>query len=717
MALVAMSSTETRGSVEEDPWERLRQSRPRLRGDIKIYVQHYRNEDWYLLADPLTNQQLRLDAVSHALVRQLEHGATVGAALEQIDAEISIEDAGYLLMQLREAGMLRGDLKPTAEEAIAQKKRLVKVQQLRRWLTPLAIKIPLLDPDKWLAKGVFIPRLMFTSWGGYAFACLLVTAAIAAMNHWSALQVHWSSRFVDPDNLLWTLALYPLVKGFHEFGHGLAAKHWGAEVHEMGVMMLVFLPVPYVDASSTGTFHFARHRMAVAAAGILTELLLASVALIAWCYVTPGFARDMLFNVLVIGGVSTLLFNGNPLLRFDGYYVLSDALRIPNLGARASGYLGYLFKSIILGLDSYKPLTSRGEVPWLCIYGVASGIYRLLLSFTIALYVASRFFVIGLLIAAWFLLYQVLRPYILAAVRTIPIAMQQQRLTRYLATVGSLTVLLPALLMLTPVQQSTTGYGVILPPESSIVRVKTPGFATTTVPESGAQLKPTDTILRLHDDDLLYRKLQLDARIDAADTLFRSALAQNSADTGRLKADLASLEAELGTVQADISSLVVTSQNSGRFSSLLPRNISGRWLNEGDLIGVVTGPDDWIIEVMIPQTKIDLVRRDSRSVQAISLSRPQDVIPAIMASETPLATQYLPNKSLGTMSGGPLSVDARDPSGLTLVTPMFQVSVQLADANYHVGQTMLVRFLHGSEPLGVRWLRGFRRLLSQELRL
>ena len=141
--------------------------------------------------------------------------------------------------------------------------------------------------------------------------------AFGAVNQWSALSVHWEARFLDPGNLLSLWLLYPLVKGLHELGHGFATRHWGGEVHEMGVMLLVFTPVPYVDASASSAFPSRNQRMVVAAAGIMVELLLTGVALLLWSYSDPGLLRDLCFNVLVIGGVSTLLFNGNPLLRFD----------------------------------------------------------------------------------------------------------------------------------------------------------------------------------------------------------------------------------------------------------------------------------------------------------------------------------------------------------------------------------------------------------------
>ena len=154
---------------------------------------------------------------------------------------------------------------------------------------------------------------------------------------------------------------YPLVKGLHELGHGLTIQRWGGEVHELGLMLLVFIPVPYVEASAATTFPSKSRRMLVGAAGVMVELLLASLALLVWLSVEPGWVRDLAFDITVIGGVSALLFNGNPLLRFDGYYVFSDLLEIPNLASRSQRYYAYLGKRYLLGIAG---LGVAGSGPW-----------------------------------------------------------------------------------------------------------------------------------------------------------------------------------------------------------------------------------------------------------------------------------------------------------------------------------------------------------------
>jgi putative peptide zinc metalloprotease protein len=164
---------------------------------------------------------------------------------------------------------------------------------------------------------------------------------LAGLN-WSTLSENVVDRALAPQNLLLLWFVYPLVKAIHELGHAYATKIYGGEVHEIGVMFLVFVPVPYVDASASSSFPDKRQRMAVGAIGIGVEMLLAAVAVFVFAHATIGLVHAIAYNVILIGGVSTILFNGNPLLRFDGYYVLSDLLDVPNLGPRANAYVGYL---------------------------------------------------------------------------------------------------------------------------------------------------------------------------------------------------------------------------------------------------------------------------------------------------------------------------------------------------------------------------------------
>ena len=189
---------------------------------------------------------------------------------------------------------------------------------------------------------------------------VVIAGIILAAVHWQDLTENLADRALTPQNLILLWFIYPVVKALHELGHAYTAKLEGGEVHEIGIMFLVFVPVPYVDVSSAWGFRDKRKRMLVGAAGIAVELFLGSLALFVWLTVEVGMVHVVAYNVMLISGVSTLLFNGNPLLRFDGYYVLADALEIPNLGGRSNKYLGYLIQRYLFRVSDRREVLVRG---------------------------------------------------------------------------------------------------------------------------------------------------------------------------------------------------------------------------------------------------------------------------------------------------------------------------------------------------------------------
>ncbi|MGC9328004.1 MAG: hypothetical protein ACP5I1_10250, partial [Candidatus Hinthialibacter sp.] len=171
-----------------------------------------------------------------------------------------------------------------------------------------------------------------------------VSAVITAGLHWSELTENVVDRILSAQNLAAITIIFPILKAFHEMGHAYAVKRWGGEVHEMGIMLLVLMPIPYVDASGASAFRDRRQRLLVGAGGMMVELFIAALALHLWVNIGEGYVRSALFNIIVLASISTILFNANPLLRYDGYYILSDWLEISNLAQRSLEYLGYLFK-------------------------------------------------------------------------------------------------------------------------------------------------------------------------------------------------------------------------------------------------------------------------------------------------------------------------------------------------------------------------------------
>lgn len=695
--------------------DRVLRSRPRLAATAALVPHRYRGRTWYLLRAPGAGAHWLLDRPAFEFVVALDGERTVAEIVAAIDLET--DDVLALLATLLEADALEGDLAPgplarlEAERGARRKRRL---QALGR---PLSIRIPLIDPEPALRALQPLAHALFSRLGALLWSLLVLAGAVTALREAPALGAHFSARFMDPTNLVALWFVYPVVKGLHEFGHGLAARRFGTPVRELGVMLLVFVPVPYVDASATSAFRSARHRMIVAAAGIATELLLAAVAILVWTTLAPGLLRDLLFDVAVVGGVSTLLFNGNPLLRFDGYYVLVDALEIPNLGTRAQRHLGRLLRRHVLGLDEAEPDLAPGEGPWLLAYGLAAGIYRLFVSVAIALFVGSSFFVIGALLALWFLWQQFVGPLVRGLGTLVPRVVAAGRLPRLAMVSGGLCLAGALLLFGAPVARTTVADAILAPPEGSVIRAGASGFVRRGALPTGAPVARADVLLALENPELEADVVRLEARRAELRALRSLAQSEDRVEAQRLGDELAAAEAELARVSGERDRLNLLAPAAGVLSWTTPSR-SGRYVERGDVLGFVTGGDDWRLRAFVDQRGMGRLREGVARIDVVSRSAPERKTVGALHSETPRAVERLPDRTLGTGGGGAIPVDQRDPEGRRLLAPMFEIEVRLPEAEpdaYRVGQRFLVRFVHSPRAVGPRLYDGLRELLRERL--
>ncbi|WP_456654695.1 hypothetical protein [Bradyrhizobium sp. JR3.5] len=301
------------------------------------------------------------------------------------DEAPSQDELIQLLGQLHSADLLESDVTPDVAEAFARGEREERARHFRSYANPMAIRIPLFDPDRLLNRCSGLLRLIWSGWGALVWLAVVLPAFVLIWPHWPELTHNFSDRVLAGENLLVLYLVFPLIKALHEFGHASATKAGGGEVHDLGIILLVLLPVPYCDASAATVFRSKYRRALVGAAGMGVELFVAAISFYLWLLIEPGLVRAVLFNVMLIASVSTLLFNGNPLLRYDAYYILVDLIEMPNLAARSARYWGYLIERYVLCVsEAERPEGSRTERVWFAFYGLASTLYRITVTIMIA---------------------------------------------------------------------------------------------------------------------------------------------------------------------------------------------------------------------------------------------------------------------------------------------------------------------------------------------
>ena len=277
------------------------------------------------------------------------------------------------------------------------------------------------------------------------------------------------------------------------------------------------------------------------------ELFLASLSLFVWLNVEPGLVRWIAYDAMLIGGVSTLLFNGNPLLKFDGYYVLADAIEIPNLDTRSRQYLSYLVLHGLFGLEKVRyPVAAPGEERWFAGYGVAAFIYRLVILFGIALFVSQKFFVIGVLLALSAVALRVVVPVIRGVAFVLTSPRLGENRVRAVATSAGLALGIAGFLFLFPVPSLTNAEGVVWPPEGAEVRARAEGFVRRLLVAPNAVVDPGDPLI-------LTRDPSLEARVAVLEAELRELRARHHAErtTDQVKAQI-TLE-EIATAEAALA--------------------------------------------------------------------------------------------------------------------------------------------------------------------
>lgn len=696
-------------------WYRVANLKPKLRHHGEVHRHDYRGKVWFVLQDHVSGRSQRFTPQAYHFIGLMNGQRNVQELWDIVNQQAgdqapTQDDVIRLLSQLHSMDLLICDVSPDTQELFRRSQRQKRTQLKQRLWSPLAIRIPLIDPDKFLERTLPVARLFLNRYTALVWLITVILGAVFAIVHWNDLTENVIDRALTPQNLLLLWFIYPVVKAFHELGHAYLTKKYGGEVHEIGIMFLVFVPVPYVDASSIWGFRDKRKRMAVGAAGIAAEIFLGSLALFIWLSVEIGTVHAIAYNVMLISGISTLFFNGNPLLRFDGYYVLADALEIPNLGNRSTKYLGYLFQRYLFGIkQATSPADNSGERFWFVFYGIAAFLYRMFIMFVIILYVGGKFFAIGVILAIWAVISQMLIPlgknisFLLTSPKVKP-----KRLRSNLVAGGLLASIL-VLLFMVQAPYWTRVEGVIWPPEQSKIRAGADGFIDTLLVADGSTVRTGDPIIQAIDPIAKGRVKVLEARLEQLNIQLTAARTVDRVQTGIIQEELYVVQEDLNRARKKLTELLIRSPGDGLLVIPQSQHLTGRFVRKGESIGFVVDPTDQVkVRAVVPQDDIGLVRQAVYGVDVIAANHAAISFPATILREVHGGSNQLPTAALGDMGGGSFVVSPADNQGLTTLERVFEIELGLPDESRspYLGGRIYVRFDHGHQSLGMQmWLR------------
>lgn len=700
-------------------WYRYSQQRPQLRAHARVQPQQYRDQTWYLLINDSNGNHFRINASAYAFIGRCDSHFTVQEIWEHLlatmgDHALTQDEVIHLLTELDQRDLLRYEVIPDIPK-LFKRKKFKQAQTRKQFINPLAFRLPLGNPARFIQGLRGLQSLIFNPISLVLWLVVVGIAGMVAISHFDSLYLHAQQYMSTQHYLLLSWLCFPVLKGLHELGHGLAVHRWGGQAKESGVTFFVLTPAPYVDASASAGFRSRFQRVVVGAIGMMIELALAAIALAVWFSTQPGLVHDIAFVVMFICGVSSILFNGNPLLRFDAYYILCDLFDLPNLAARSKSYWTQRLSSIFLGQSHQQSMPmAQGEQKWLIAYAPLSWLYATFLIGYIVFWVGSKSVILGCIIALLGLWNLCIKPLQHLVTQTLAKAPNLKVKTRTSWTLMTAATVLFICLFVIPVPVHTTAQGVVWVPEQAQIRAETEGFIQTMHVHDGEHVSPQQLLMTLQDPKLLTERERLQNQLQALEVSQYQALLNNPSQANQINMQMDKLQAELADVEKKIAGLQVVSQTDGQFVMPYQQDFAGAFVKKGQNLAYVLDQSMIKIRVAIPESAIDLVRNSRYQIEVRLADNPQRILHANLAQDTPAATHTLPSAALGERGGGQYLTDPSDSKGMTTITPINVMDLTLANTMLErIGTRAMVRFDHGKAPIASQIFTYTRQLFLQ----
>jgi len=623
----------------------------RRRPDLVVNRQVHQGQAWWVVKDPIGLHYFRFRPEEFALLEMLDGRASLDELKERFEdrfrpRRITVEELSRFVATLHRSGLVIGDRAGQGPQLFERRRQRIWKQWMAWLSNVMALRFRGIDPDRLLTR--------LDPWFGWLFeppaiAAALVFVASAVVLVLTNFEVFRSKlpefqQFFAAGNWLYLAVALGLTKVVHEFGHGLSCKHYGGECHEMGVMLLVFTPCLYCDVSDSWMLPNKWKRVAIGAAGMYLEVILAALATYLWWNSHPGLLNQLCLDVMFVSSVSTILFNANPLLRYDGYYILSDVLEIPNLRQKATTVLGRLAARWCLGIEQPDdPFLPRRRLGLFALYAVASSLYSWFVTASIFLFVWSvfkpyRLEVLGRALALAALWGLVVRP-VTGMIRFLrmPGRSDEVKAANLAATVVT-ALLAVAAVALIPLPQRVWCAAELRPRGEETVYVPVPGRLDRLAVKPGMAVDKGAELARLVSVELDLEIAVLEGQaaglVARLEALERERFADASAglEIGTVQESLASVREQLETKRQDRAELVLTAPRAGvvlpaarvaapaRDTGRLPawsgqalgaENL-GAWFEAGTVLCLVGDADRFEAALVVDQSEVEFVARGQR---------------------------------------------------------------------------------------------------------
>ena len=712
--------------IFHESWYRLAESKITLRASVRVHRQVYRGVLWYVLYEPFTNQYYRLPQGAYEFISKLSSRKTVGevwndllnSGMENVPSQGEVIE---MLSQLYQSKMLLYEGVDDGMMLFDRNKKKVQKKVKATLLNIFFLKVPVFDPEFLLRRLKWLINILLSVPFALVWLAAIIVAAKYGIENFDTLkdQTH---GFLSPSNIGWVYVCTVIVKLLHEFGHSAVVKKYGGEVHTVGVMFMLLAPLPYMDASASWSFRKKWHRVFVGAGGMLFEFFIAAVALILWANLGGGILKALANNVFIICSVSTVLFNINPLMRFDGYYILTDLLDMPNLQQRSVSHLKYLLERYVFRkYDAENVAESWNERFVYTFYGIASAIYRFFLFAGLVIAISEHYLILSFIMGTLLCLTMLVIPFgkFLKYIFAGP-ALAQVRGRAVFTTLFVLASLVGVLFYL-PVPDTFTAPGVIEATRYENGIVGESGMVTDVKHISNDYLHVGDTLMVLKNPELDYKIEEKQGEISEANQMYYRALENAPENMLPIKIRLNVLNQGLNDLLERQKRLTLVAGMDGVLSAGDIENYVGKYIKKGDSVGLLLDTNSFDFVAVVSQE--DVSRLFSGVTHKTSIRLNGDAFTELSTDSIqviPTAQDKLPSNALGWHGGGDIETKTNGYSEQT-AEPVYLVRTKLLDKDGRVlkmhGRSGKIRFDLGTKPLALQGIRKVRQALQKYYRL
>jgi putative peptide zinc metalloprotease protein len=691
---------------------------PALRGDLRFTLQKYGSQTCYLIEDEKNSRFFRVGIPEYMFISLLDGTTTIREAMAytatQLGGDAFTErDAASICKWLVDSQLAQTEASTEYDRLLETAESTSKSKRLQ-WFNPLLIRLPLIRPDRIVRWATRVFGWWF-SWPAFAVWIGVVLFSVhQVLTHWNDISVT-SQQIFAKGNLLWLLVTWTALKIAHEFSHGIACKKFRGHVREAGLLFIILAPIPYVDVTSSWRLSSKWKRILVSAAGMYTEVFLAAIAAIVWVHSGPGVLHQQAYNIVITASLVTLLFNANPLMRFDGYYIFSDFCEVPNLYALGQQYTKYLGRRIIMGVPARLPDWSVRRAAVIKAYGVLALIWRLFICASLILAASTMLAGAGIVLAVvatvlWLGVPLVkLGRYLLRGNQV-----EKPNLVRFSMAAGLIAGSVIAIWNL-PEPGGIRSPAIVRYEPLYVIRAPHNGFVHEVFVGSGADVVTDEPLVRIENPDLVAEVV--DMRLEGKQSEQRSRIYRKDGDVAAMQVEEEMrdvLKQRITERESQLLQSTVTAPAGGMIVTRGIDSLAGRFVHEGEELFAIGVEDQKELEVSIAQGDMKMFSQEQgNEIDVLLKPTGAESIVCILQNVDPRASQQLPHPALAASNEGPLAVqpleNEQTDEQWQLVEPRFVAKVALdhpQSAKLRAGQQTTVRLRIARGNMGSYFYRG-----------